>query len=102
MPYCESAGDVGDNMGSKHASNTIEQSQVSSASQNAMPTKANWRQARPPKPADIEQEQPDPDLQAGAAFLAGVVYLFCACKTEVGPRGNHHQVLAECRCLTAE
>lgn len=78
MLYYEYAGDVGDNMDSKHTSNTVEQSQASSATQYAMPTKANWRQARPPKPADAKQ---DLDLQAGAAFLAGVVHLFCACMT---------------------
>ena len=71
---CECAGNVGDNMGLTHSSHTVEQLQASSTTQYAMPTKANWRQARPPKPADIKQEQPDPDLQAGAAFLAGVAY----------------------------
>lgn len=60
-------------MGFTPTSNTVEQSQASSATQYAMPAKANWRQARPPKPADTKQEQPDPDLQAGAAFLAGAV-----------------------------
>ena len=49
------------------------QCQVSSATQHVAHAKANWRQARPPKAADVKQEQPDPDLQNGAAFIAGTV-----------------------------
>ena len=49
------------------------QSQLSSATQHVTHAKTNWRQARPPKNADVKQEQPDPDLQNGAAFIAGIV-----------------------------
>ncbi len=49
------------------------QSQLSSATQHVTHAKANWRQARPPKAVDVKQEQPDPDLQNGAAFIAGSV-----------------------------
>ena len=49
------------------------QSQLSSATQHVTHSKANWRQARPPKAADVKQEQPDPDLQNRAAFIAGTV-----------------------------
>lgn len=49
------------------------QSQLSSATQHVPHAKANWRQARPPKAADMKQEQQDNDLQSGAAFLAGIV-----------------------------
>lgn len=66
------AGTVADNMteGTKES-----QSQVSSATQHVPLAKANWRQARPPKAADVKQEQQDQDhdLQSGAAFLAGIV-----------------------------
>ncbi len=59
--------------GLKHDS----QSQLSSATQHVPAAKANWRQARPPKGAEVKQEQPDPDLQAGAAFLAGAACKIC-------------------------
>ena len=36
-----------------------------------MHTKQSWRQARPPKSAKTEDDTADPDLQAGAAILAG-------------------------------
>ncbi len=49
------------------------QSQLSSATQHVTHAKANWRQARPPKAVDVKQEQPDPDLQNGAEFVAGTV-----------------------------
>ena len=67
---CEIAGNVADNMAEGYKDS---QSQLSSATQHVTHAKANWRQARPPKAADVKQEQPDPDLQNGAAFIAGTV-----------------------------
>jgi len=67
---CAFAGNVADNMAEGYKDS---QSQLSSATQHVTHAKANWRQARPPKAADVKQEQPDPDLQNGAAFIAGTV-----------------------------
>ena len=66
------AGDVGDNMGGAQSSRGVQASQASSATQQAVPAKASWRQARPPKDAKLKQEESDPDLKAGAAYLAGL------------------------------
>lgn len=63
------SGNVADNMAEGYKDS---QSQLSSATQHVTHAKANWRQARPPKAADVKQEQPDPDLQNGAAFIAGM------------------------------
>ena len=65
-------GTVADNMtgGMKES-----QSQVSSATQHIPHATSNWRQARPPKTADLQQEEQDRDLQSGAAFIAGVVLI---------------------------
>ena len=69
IPGCYAiAGNVADNMAEGYKDS---RSQLSSATQHVMHAKANWRQARPPKAADVKQEQPDPDLQNGAAFIAG-------------------------------
>ena len=71
MQRCLSvAGTVADNMTEVMKES---QSQLSSATQHVPLAKANWRQARPPKAADMKQEQQDHDLQTGAAFLAGIV-----------------------------
>ncbi len=67
---CAIAGNVADNMAEGYKDS---QYQLSSATQHVTHAKANWRQARPPKAADVNQEQPDPDLQNGAAFIAGTV-----------------------------
>ena len=73
--HCWNTGNVGDNMGDAPASKAVEHLPTLPAAQQATPAKANWRQARPPKAASIKQEQPDPDLQARAAFLAGMLCL---------------------------
>jgi len=67
---CAIAGNVADNMAEGYKDS---QPQLSSATQHVTHAKANWRQARPPKAADVKQAQPDPDLQNGAAFIAGTV-----------------------------
>ncbi|DBA86667.1 TPA: hypothetical protein ACH3X1_005128 [Trebouxia sp. C0004] len=63
------SGNVADNMAEGYKDS---QSQLSSVTQHVTHAKANWRQARPPKAADVKQEQPDPDLQNRAAFIAGM------------------------------
>ncbi|KAL3145363.1 hypothetical protein ABBQ38_001617 [Trebouxia sp. C0009 RCD-2024] len=85
------SGDVGDNMGSPHSSKPVEQSQASSATQYALPAKANWRQARPPKAVSVKQEQPEPDLQAGAAFLAGTASVHQSLEAAVRPQAQRNK-----------